>query len=741
MAEVTRRRSRRRRRRRVGGAAGGRLALHEIDGLDVDEGLQSVVARIARLMGTEVATLYAYDRDRQRLVLAATHGLARSAIGFVTLALGEGISGEAALRRAPVAAEDVTGNPQFKIIPGFDQSGYRSILAVPVCHRGDLLGVLNVQTTNPRGYAPADRELLRGLADEVARYLVRYRSDGRLSLRLRGPTLLSTLSGMVAASGGRTEVCVRVLAELAVALPEVEAAIALDVDGPEPLLVAPDGGGEVHPRLAAALRAAAATDRAELTQAPSAQAAPDLAGGDRAVPCRQARPDPDVYVLPLGRDGDGCGVLALLSSEGAATWRNPAVRHYLGSVAEQLGLALERLPRTVPESAVERAERAEGDPGLYDRLVSFVLDDRGLEALVAEASAVCGTSIGVVDCFGTPLAGTVNGEVSADLPLHPAESPPGRLLVGPEPPPEDDIAVVAHVIALELAKWKAAFEVESRLRGDVLDLLLADDDVDPREALPRASLVGLNLARPYRPVWFVYEGADADGTFAARSRAETVRRALGESPQVVLFRRPHGILALVDEAVADVEERARAAARGLAALARSDTIGVGYGVPVLWPNGFRAAVRRAALAADLGRRLGHRRPVDVGRLGVYGLLLELDETAWRAFVNEELGPLLEHDAVSGGELVRTLEAYHCLQGGLKAVADALFVHVNTLKYRLARIDALTGGRFSSPSRRFQMYLALYALRLLEPGRPSFLADEAAAGLLSSGDSAAALDQR
>ncbi|MEV5409417.1 GAF domain-containing protein [Thermopolyspora sp. NPDC052614] len=693
------------------------LALHEIDGLEVDEGLQSVVARIARRMGTDVATLYAYDRDRERLVLAATHGLARSAIGFVTLALGEGISGEAALRRSPVSAADVTDEPQFKIIPGFDQSRYRSILAVPVCHRGELLGVLNVQTAGPRGYGPADRDLLRGLADEVARYLARYRSDGRLSLRLRGPTLLSTLSGMVAASGGRTEVCVRVLAELAVALPEAEAAIALYADGAEPVLVAPDGGGEVHPRLAAALRGGTVLDQTGSGQA----------GSDQAV-----------FVLPLGRDGDTCGALALLSADGASTWRDPAVRHYLGSVAEQLGLALERLPQTPSGSNAEHAEHAErgaAEPGLYDRLVSFVLNDRGLEALVAEASAVCGTPIGVVDGFGAPLAGTVTGEVSADLPLHPVEAPPGRLLVGPSPPPEDDLAVVAHVIALELAKWKAAFEVESRLRGDVLDLLLADDDVDPREALPRASLVGLNLARPYRPVWFVYDGAGEDGTLAARSRAQTVRRALGEPPQVVIFLRPHGILALVDEEAGDVEARARAAARSLGALTRSDAVGVGCGAPVVWPNGFRAAVRRAALAADLGRRLGHRAPVDVSRLGVYGLLLELDETAWRAFVTEQLGPLLDHDAVSGGELVRTLEAYHCLQGGLRAVADALFVHVNTLKYRLARIDALTGGRFSSPSLRFQMFLALYALRLLEPGRPSFLADDAAAGLLSSGDSA------
>lgn len=676
------------------------LALHEIDGLEADEALQAVVTRVARRMGTEVATLYAYDPDRERLVLAATHGLARSAIGFVTLALGEGISGEAALRRSPVAAADVGRDPQFKIIPGFDQSRYRSILAVPVSHRGELLGVLNVQTVAPREYGPADRDLLCRLADEVARHLARTGRDGHLALRLRGPTLLSTLSGMVAASGGRTEVCVRVLAELAVVLPEADTAIALSPGrhDAEPVLIAPDGGSDAHPDLAAALH-----------------------GGPPAA-------EDAVLVLPLGRDGDRHGLLALRSAKGAGSWRDPAVRHYLESVAEQLGLALERLPdpAAAPAAAPE-PERSTGEPGLYDRLVAVVLDDRGLEALVAEASAACGTWFGVVDCFGTPLAGTVDGEVSAELPLHPAESPPGRLLVGPAPPPEDDLAVIAHVVALELAKWKAAFEVESRLRGDVLDLLLSDD-ADPREALPRASLVGLNLARPYRPVWFGYAGEGEDGALAARSRAEIVRRALGEPPQVVLFQRPHGILALVDEAVGDVEARARAAARHLAAVLRGRAVGVGCGTPVVWPDGFRAAVRRAELASDLGRRLGHPGPVDVGRLGVYGLLLELDETAWRAFVTEQLGPLLDHDAATGGELVRTLEAYHCLRGGLRAVADALFVHVNTLKYRLARIDALTGGRFSSPSGRFQMYLALYALRLLEPERPSLLADEAVAGL-------------
>ena len=50
------------------------------------------------------------------------------------------------------------------------------------------------------------------------------------------------------------------------------------------------------------------------------------------------------------------------------------------------------------------------------------------------------------------------------------------------------------------------------------------------------------------------------------------------------------------------------------------------------------------------------------------------------------------------------------------------MHVNTLKHRLARIESVTGRDLDQASDRFNMYLALYALRLTEPDRITLLPD-------------------
>jgi DNA-binding PucR family transcriptional regulator len=109
---------------------------------------------------------------------------------------------------------------------------------------------------------------------------------------------------------------------------------------------------------------------------------------------------------------------------------------------------------------------------------------------------------------------------------------------------------------------------------------------------------------------------------------------------------------------------------------------------------------------------------------VHGLLLALaDSEQLRGYVQNHIGPLLASDENSSGDLTRTLEAYHISGERLSDAARLLSVHVNTLKYRLARIESLTGRSLRDPLARFNMYVALYALRLAEPRHPSVLPDE------------------
>ncbi|MEV4189634.1 helix-turn-helix domain-containing protein, partial [Streptosporangium canum] len=78
----------------------------------------------------------------------------------------------------------------------------------------------------------------------------------------------------------------------------------------------------------------------------------------------------------------------------------------------------------------------------------------------------------------------------------------------------------------------------------------------------------------------------------------------------------------------------------------------------------------------------------------------------RSFRTRLLGRLEEYDAAHQTELVETLETFLEESGSWAATADRLHVHVNTLRYRLKRIEELTGRSLHALDERVDFLLAL-----------------------------------
>jgi signal transduction histidine kinase len=147
--------------------------LHELAQLatqarDWDELMRTLVDRTTIALGVEVCSFYLLDRDGERLTLAATNGLDRSQVGRVSLRLGEGITGRAAAGREPVQSADVTVDPRFSWVRGFDIHGLHAMLSVPLVWNEAVVGVLNVQTTEIREFTHEDVELLLTIAALLA---------------------------------------------------------------------------------------------------------------------------------------------------------------------------------------------------------------------------------------------------------------------------------------------------------------------------------------------------------------------------------------------------------------------------------------------------------------------------------------------------------------------------------------------------------------------------------------------
>ncbi len=100
-------------------------------------------------------------------------------------------------------------------------------------------------------------------------------------------------------------------------------------------------------------------------------------------------------------------------------------------------------------------------------------------------------------------------------------------------------------------------------------------------------------------------------------------------------------------------------------------------------------------------------------LGSFHLLLSLqDSQALRLFCESLLAPIEEGEGHYGGELLKSLEAFIECNGQWETAAKQLFCHRHTLRYRIRRIEELTGRDLSSARDRIEFWLALRGRELV-----------------------------
>ena len=154
----------------------------------------------------------------------------------------------------------------------------------------------------------------------------------------------------------------------------------------------------------------------------------------------------------------------------------------------------------------------------------------------------------------------------------------------------------------------------------------------------------------------------------------------------------------------------------LAASLPEVTVSVAIGDPCSRPRDYSPSFRLAREALDVMHKLG-RRGVVVGarQLGAYRLLLKASSLhELRAYVGQTLGALLDPDLRGGPGLVHTLRAYLEEGQSQRAAARRCSVHVNTVVYRLRRIEDLLKVDLSDANVVFDLTLALRTLDVTEP---------------------------
>jgi GAF domain-containing protein/ActR/RegA family two-component response regulator len=136
--------------------------------LELSEVLDRVVHAATDLLPDSVARIWVIEGDR--LVLrseAGTHGPPRA--GRKTeFALGEGLIGQAAFTRGPLAVEDVLSDSRIVNVEWMRQEGFQSLVSVPLLVRDRLVGVLSLLTRDRHSFRTEEIELLTSFGTQAA---------------------------------------------------------------------------------------------------------------------------------------------------------------------------------------------------------------------------------------------------------------------------------------------------------------------------------------------------------------------------------------------------------------------------------------------------------------------------------------------------------------------------------------------------------------------------------------------
>jgi PucR family transcriptional regulator, purine catabolism regulatory protein len=393
-----------------------------------------------------------------------------------------------------------------------------------------------------------------------------------------------------------------------------------------------------------------------------------------------------------------------------------------------------------------------------ERLERVVLSERGLDALAGTLATLVGATVLVYDgrgatlgqhAFRRPLGDAEQDRIRLSVldrierrdsqQFMPEIDEPGRALaipvaseasVGGAPAPEAWLVAVkddaplsdfdrlalrqaATIVALELLRERVAGDTERRLAGDVLAGLLAGE------------LAGVDLKRrlepfglPDRIAAFVLPtpAGGRNGT-APETIAEAALSGALRSEATSGLVAAHGQLigALIpgmpDDALFALAERV--AVRVQRELPGQDVrIGVGRAVPVGEARRSYHEARCTVEALTFG--LGQGAKIATYRdLGSFQLLLSLqDDEALKLFCDSVLGAIEQSEGYYGGELMRSLEAFIEENGQWERAAKRLFCHRHTLRYRIRRVEELTGRNLGSARDRIEFWLALRGRELI-----------------------------
>jgi purine catabolism regulator len=304
-----------------------------------------------------------------------------------------------------------------------------------------------------------------------------------------------------------------------------------------------------------------------------------------------------------------------------------------------------------------------------------------------------------------------------------------------ETPPAMDLIVIQHgttVAALKMMEARSIAEAEERFRNEILEGLLSSNEDDRARALQLSSDLGNRLTPPYAVV-LVEPDALRGMTLTQVESLE--KRNLDSSlhlseryirlqqPEASFFYQGPRLVAfypLPKGSQAEVRTRLVQALQTVCDRIRAEnepyTVSMGVSPGVFELADFRLAYECARQSLQIGSARETRaagRVTHFEELGLFRIVSMADNPAGlERFCLDVIGPLIAYDEENHTNLVATLRTFLEQNQNSAKTAKLLFIHYNTLRYRIDRAKEILGDFLENPRQRLEIELALQLYPLI-----------------------------
>ncbi len=285
------------------------------------------------------------------------------------------------------------------------------------------------------------------------------------------------------------------------------------------------------------------------------------------------------------------------------------------------------------------------------------------------------------------------------------------------------------VFTLKMMQSKIAYEAEERVSGDFLDDLLSGSYHSSKDMIQRASYLGCDLSESCQVICVDIDEFSEHLNKQGRNEgfiAQLKRRVFDIVKNFVDEKIPFSMTGIKSDAIViiaphsknkpftELAEAAPLIREKVKQMVPEITVSIGIGKASESIDEIKNSYQEARRAIFIARKFDRKdQVVTYDGLGAYKLLFSIgDDVDLKQFVDQALGPILQYDREKNNDvLIKTIQQYIRSNCHNQKTADSLFIHINTLKYRLQKIQSIAGIDLNDPETRLNLQLALKVLEI------------------------------